>query len=153
MSISIKGTIITETFNYDGGRQFAAHEKFLIEDALQWTFSRFNIAPAVERIATFGASAHGEFTLAMGLRHTDIFCAIFCASSGAGEQPRATMPSSLPSVFLDAGARKPFFLENETHWAVALSSAGRVHGRARRVARRCVLEGGVPSDDSLGFDR
>ncbi|KAK2603889.1 hypothetical protein QQS21_003924 [Conoideocrella luteorostrata] len=187
MPTSTKGTFITETFDYDGGRQvtvyvpplppqavvfvgdgdsisrwggdleaadlpptmivglhnsddetqrlheyspafdaerFAAHEKFLTEDVRQWAFSRFNIAPAVERTAIFGASAGGELALAMGLRHPDLFGAILCASPGAGYQPPATMPSPLPPVYLVAGTREPFFLQNAKRWAVALSSAG-----------------------------
>jgi pimeloyl-ACP methyl ester carboxylesterase len=40
------------------------------------------IAPAV-----FGVSAGGELALAIGLRHPDVYGAVFCASPGAGYRP------------------------------------------------------------------
>jgi hypothetical protein len=59
----------------------------------------------------------------MGLRHPDIYGAIFCASPGAGYRPSAVMPSQLPRAYLVAGTLEPFFLENATRWATALRSA------------------------------
>jgi enterochelin esterase-like enzyme len=187
MSSSITGKFVTETFNYDGGRQvtvyvppvppeavvfagdgqlisrwggalqaaevpptmivgthrlddemlrlheyspvfdaerFAAHEKFFVEHVRQWTRSRFGVALPTERTAVCGVSASGEFALAMGLRHPDIYGAVFCASPGAGYRPPASMPDSLPRAYLVAGTLEPFFLENATRWAVALRNAG-----------------------------
>ena len=187
MSSSITGKLVTETFNYDGGRQvtvyvppvppeaivfagdgqlisqwgsileaadvpptmivgthrlddemvrlheyspvfdtgrFAAHEKFFIEDVQRWARSRFGVALPAERTAMFGVSASGELALAMGLRHPDIFGAVFCASPGGGYQPPAEMPNLLPRAYLVAGTLEPFFLENATRWAVALRDAG-----------------------------
>jgi enterochelin esterase-like enzyme len=184
---SIKGTLVTETFNYDGGRKvtvyvppvtpeavvfagdgqlisnwggilettnlpptmivgthrlddeklrlheyspvfdaqrFAAHEKFFFEDVRQWTRSRFGVAMPAERTAVFGVSASGELALAMGLRHPDIYGAIFCASPGGGYRPPVVMPNSLPRAYLVAGTEEPFFLKNATRWAVALRNAG-----------------------------
>jgi enterochelin esterase-like enzyme len=108
---------------FDAGR-FAAHEKFFVEDVRQWVRSRFGVALPAERTAVFGVSASGEFALAMGLRHPDIFGAVFCASPGAGYRPPAVMPNLLPRVYLVAGTLEPFFLEKATRWAVALCNAG-----------------------------
>ena len=60
----------------------------------------------------------------MGLRHPDIYGAVFAASPGAGYRPPATMPGSLPRTYLVAGTQEPFFLDNATRWAVALHDAG-----------------------------
>jgi enterochelin esterase-like enzyme len=187
LSSSIMGELVTETFNYDGGRQvtayvppvppeavvfagdgqlitqwggvlevadvpptmivgthrlddetlrlheyspvfdaerFAAHEKFFVEDVRQWARSRFGVALPAERTAVFGVSASGELALAVGLRHPDIYGAVFCASPGGGYRPPAVMPNSLPRAYLVAGTLEPFFLENATRWAVALRDAG-----------------------------
>jgi enterochelin esterase-like enzyme len=104
--------------------RFAAHEKFFAEDVRQWARSRFGVALAAERTAVFGVSAGGELALAMGLRHPDIYGAVFCASPGAGYRPPASMPDALPRTYLAAGTLEPFFLENATRWADALRDAG-----------------------------
>jgi enterochelin esterase-like enzyme len=187
MPSSIAGKLVTETFDYDGGRQvtvyvppvppeaavfagdgqlisqwgglleatdlpptmivgthrpddemlrlheyspvfdaerFAAHEKFFVEDVRQWARSRFQVALSAARTAVFGVSASGELALAMGLRHPDIYGAVFCASPGGGYRPPAVMPDPLPRAYLVAGTLEPFFLENATRWAVALRDAG-----------------------------
>lgn len=196
MSPSMRGKLVTETFDYDGGRQvtvyvppvspeaiifagdgqlishwgnvleaadipptmivgahrsddetlrlheyslgfdkarFAAHEKFFVEDVRQWVRSRFEVSLPVERTAVFGVSASGELALAMGLRHPDIFGAVFCASPGAGYRPPAVMPNVLPCAYLVAGTLEPFFLENATRWATALREAGSEVVMAERV--------------------
>src|SRR5215831_4934247 len=104
--------------------RFAAHEKFFVEDVGQWTASRFGSALSTERTAVFGASAGGELALALGLRHPDVYGAIFCASPGGGYQPTEVLPSRLPRTYLVAGTQEPFFLENATRWAAALREAG-----------------------------
>ena len=104
--------------------RFAAHEKFFVEDVRQWVRSRFGLALPAERTAVFGVSAGGELALAMGLRHPDIFGAVFCASPGGGYRPSAVMPSTLPRVYLVAGKLEPFFRKNASRWAVALRDAG-----------------------------
>ena len=74
-----------------------------------------------------GVSAGGELALALGLRHPDVYGAIFCASPGGGYQPTAVMPnmpSRIPRTYLVAGTQEPFFLENATRWAAALRDAG-----------------------------
>jgi enterochelin esterase-like enzyme len=104
--------------------RFVAHEQFFVEDVRHWTASRFGGAPSPEHSAVFGASAGGELALALGLRHPDVYGAIFCASPGAGYQPTEVLPSRIPRTYLVAGAQEPFFLANATRWAAALRDAG-----------------------------
>jgi enterochelin esterase-like enzyme len=104
--------------------RFAAHESFVVEEVRQWVRSRFGVAPPTDRTAVFGVSAGGELALAMGLRHPDVYGAVFCASPGGGYRPPDVMPSLIPRVYLVAGTLEPFFLENATRWAVALRDAG-----------------------------
>jgi hypothetical protein len=104
--------------------RFAAHERFFVEDVRRWTASRFGVALPAGRTAVCGVSAGGELALAIGLRHTDIYGAVFCASPGGGYRPPALMPGSLPRAYLVAGTLEPFFLENASRWAAALRAAG-----------------------------
>ena len=104
--------------------RFAAHERFFVEDVGRWARSRFGVALPAERTAVFGVSAGGELALALGLRHPDVYGAIFCASPGGGYRPPVAMPSVIPRTYLVAGTLEPFFLENATRWAVALRDAG-----------------------------
>jgi len=104
--------------------RFAAHEKFFVEDVRRWAHSRFGVALLTERTAIFGVSASGELALAIGLRHPDIYGAVFCASPGGGYRPPRAMPSTIPRTYLVAGTQEPFFLKNATRWAVALRDAG-----------------------------
>ena len=132
--------------------RFAAHERFFVEEIREWVRSRFGVALPAERTAVFGVSAGGELALAIGLRHPDVYGAVFCASPGAGYRPPAVMPSPLPRAYLVAGTREPFFRENATRWArrAARRGRGRRHDRAGRIARRRVLARGVPADGGLG---
>ncbi len=104
--------------------RFSAHEKFFVEDVRRWARSRFGVALPAERTAVFGVSAGGEFALAIGLRHPDVYGVVFSASPGAGYRPPAVMPSALPRAYLVAGTLEPFFLQNATRWADALRAAG-----------------------------
>jgi enterochelin esterase-like enzyme len=113
----------TPAFTFDPAR-FAAHEAFFLNDVRTWATARFGVAMPAERTAICGVSASGEFALAMGLRHPDIFGAVFCASPGAGYRPPALLPQPLPRAYLVAGTDEPFFRENATRWAVALRDAG-----------------------------
>lgn len=85
---------------------------------------------AVRRVAHRGTnrgirvSAGGELALALGLRHPDVYGAVFAASPGAGYQPPSTMPPVLPRTYLVAGTSEPFFRDNATRWADALREAG-----------------------------
>jgi len=113
----------TADFAFDPER-FAAHERFFVDDLRRWARSRFDVALPADRTAVFGVSASAELALAMGLRHPDIYGAVFAASPGAGYRPPATMSDSLPRTYLVAGTQEPFFLDNATRWAVALHDAG-----------------------------
>jgi enterochelin esterase-like enzyme len=104
--------------------RFAAHETFFVEEVRRWTASRFGVALPARRTAVLGVSAGGELALALGLRHPDVYGAIFCASPGAGFRPPVVMPASLPRAYLVAGTLEPFFHENATRWAAALREAG-----------------------------
>jgi pimeloyl-ACP methyl ester carboxylesterase len=104
--------------------RFVAHEKFFVDDVRQWTESRFGVALPADRTAVFGVSAGGELALALGLRHPDVYGAVFCASPGGGYKSPSVMPSSLPRAYLVAGTQEPFFLENARRWADALTAAG-----------------------------
>jgi enterochelin esterase-like enzyme len=103
--------------------RFAAHEKFFVEDVRAWTRTRFDVALPAERTAVFGVSASGELALAIGLRHPDVYGAIFCASPGGGYRPPGDRGSSLPRTYLVAGTEEPFFQENAARWADALRAA------------------------------
>ena len=105
-------------------QRFAAHEAFFVEDVREWTRSRFGVALPRNRTAVFGVSAGGELALALGLRHPEVYGAIFCASPGAGYRPPGVMPTSLAPTYLVAGTQEPFFRENATRWANALRDAG-----------------------------
>jgi enterochelin esterase-like enzyme len=113
----------TEAFTFDPQR-FAAHEKFFVEDVRRWAATRLGVQLPADRTAVFGVSASAELALAMGLRHPDIYGAIFCASPGAGYQPSAVLPGRLPRTYLVAGTEEPFFRDNATRWANALRDAG-----------------------------
>ncbi|WP_126548168.1 alpha/beta hydrolase [Dictyobacter kobayashii] len=104
--------------------RFAAHEKFFVGNVRQWITSRFGVGLPAERTAVFGASAGRELALALGLRHPDVYGAIFCASPGAGYTPAEGMPPRIPRTYLVAGTQEPFFLENAMRWAAALRDAG-----------------------------
>ncbi|MGB6132685.1 MAG: alpha/beta hydrolase-fold protein [Acidobacteriaceae bacterium] len=104
--------------------RFAAHEKFFVDDVRQWTESRFGAALPTERTAVLGVSAGGELALALGLRHPQVYGAVFCASPGGGYKPPGVMPSPLPRTYLVAGTQEPFFLGNAKRWADALRDAG-----------------------------
>jgi enterochelin esterase-like enzyme len=103
--------------------RFAAHERFFVDEVRTRVRSRFGVALPAERTAVCGVSASGELSLALGLRHPDIYGAIFSASPGGGYRPPAVIPSSMPRTYLVAGTLEPFFLENATRWADALRDA------------------------------
>ena len=104
--------------------RFAAHETFFVDVVRRWARSRFGCALPAERTAVFGVSASGELALALGLRHPEVYGAVFCASPGAGYRPPGVMPSPLPRAYFVAGTLEPFFRDNATRWADALRDAG-----------------------------
>ncbi len=114
--------------------RFAAHETFFVEDVRRWARSHFGVALPAERTAVFGVSAGGELSLALGLRHPDVFGAVFSGSPGAGYKPTGVMPSWIPRTYLVAGTLEPFFLDNATRWAAALRDADADVVMTERVA-------------------
>ena len=102
---------------------FAAHERFFVDDVGRLVASRFGVALPAARTGVWGASLGAEFALAMGLRHPDVYGAVFAASPGAGYKPPEVLPSSLPRIYLLAGRQEQFFLDNATRWADALRNA------------------------------
>ena len=114
--------------------RFAAHERFFVHDVRRWVRSRFGVALPSERMAVFGYSAGGELALALGLRHPDVYGAIVSGSPGGGYTPPDVLPGAIPRVYLFAGTREPFFLDNATRWAVALRDAGADVVMSERIA-------------------
>lgn len=104
--------------------RFAAHKRFFVHEVGRWVRAKFSVALPADRTAVCGVSASGELSLALGLRHPDVYGVVFSASPGAGYRPPPVMPSPLPRTYLVAGTREPFFLENATLWAEALRDAG-----------------------------
>ena len=103
--------------------RFAAHERFFVGEVGAWVRSGFGVTLPPARTAVFGVSASGELALALGLRHPELYGAIFSASPGGGYRPPATMPARLPRTYLVAGTQEPFFLHNAARWARALRHA------------------------------
>jgi enterochelin esterase-like enzyme len=114
--------------------RFAAHERFFVEDVGAWARSRFGVTLSADRTAVFGVSAGGEFSLAIGLRHPDLYGAIFAGSPGGGYRPPDVMPTPLPRTYLVAGTLEPFFLDNAARWAAALRDAAADVVMRERVA-------------------
>ncbi len=117
---------------FDDAR-FVAHERFFVHEAREWAAERLGVALPAERTAIWGASLGAEFALAMGLRHPDVYQAVFAASPGAGYQPPAVWPDDLPRVYLVAGSGEPFFLDNAERWAAALQSTDTASVLAKRT--------------------
>jgi enterochelin esterase-like enzyme len=118
--------------SFDAER-FAAHERFFVHDLREWVRAELGVALEPERTAVCGVSASAELALALGLRHPDVYRAVFAASPGGGYRPPATLPDLLPRTYLVAGTREPFFGENATRWADALRGAGADVVMAERV--------------------
>jgi enterochelin esterase-like enzyme len=118
--------------NFDAAR-FAAHERFFVHDISEWVRSRFGVMLPANRTVIGGVSASAEFSLAMVLRHPNLYGTVFAASPGAGYLPPSVMPSALPRAYLTAGTLEPFFLGNATRWAEALRAAGADVVMSKRV--------------------
>jgi hypothetical protein len=138
---SIPGEFVTETFDYDGGRQVTAYVQLRPPEAVVFAgdgqlISRWGPdleaakdpstmivgvhRPACRPHRSVRGLGRRRARTGLGLRHPDIYGVLFCASPGAGYRPPAPMPSPLPR----AGTHEPFFLENATRWADALRDAG-----------------------------
>ena len=132
--------------------RFAAHETFFVEDVRRWARSRFGVALPAERTAVFGVSAGGELALAIGLRHPDVYGAVFCASPGGG-LPTAWRDAEFDSARVPRRRHAGAVLPRERDpvgGRAARCRCGRRHDRAGRVARRRVLARRVPADGGVG---
>ena len=96
----------------------------MINDIRPWVSSKFNINPPRERTVAYGVSAGGELALALGVRHPNIFGAVFSASPGAGYKPTNKIRDKMPPTYLVAGIQEPFFLDSAIRWADTLRSNG-----------------------------
>jgi enterochelin esterase-like enzyme len=103
--------------------RFRAHQAFFVDDVGRWVESRFGVALRVDRTAVWGASLGGEFALAVGFSHPEVFGAILSASPGGGYRPPESLASDVPATYLVAGNREQFFVENARRWRDALSDA------------------------------
>jgi enterochelin esterase-like enzyme len=108
---------------FDRGR-FSAHERFFVNDVPRWVRETFDLDLPPERTAVFGASAGGELSIALGLRHPGVYGAILSGSPGAGYRPPQSITGPIPRTYLVAGTQEPFFLQNAARWARALKNAG-----------------------------
>jgi pimeloyl-ACP methyl ester carboxylesterase len=104
--------------------RFAAHERFFVGDLGDWVRSRFGVALPADRTAVFGVSAGGELALAIGLRHADLYGAIFSALARRGIPAARRVARPIASDVPRAGTGEPFSLENAARWATALREAG-----------------------------
>lgn len=104
--------------------RFEAHENFFVHDVREWVASRFGVALPADHTYVHGCSGGGELSLAMGLRHPDIYGAIFCASPGGGYRPTGEWPDTIPRAYLVGGKQEQWFLDHAIRWADALRDAG-----------------------------
>lgn len=102
--------------------RFAEHEEFFLNEVAEWVRSHFGVSMSADRTGVWGASLGGEFALAMGVRHPDVYGAVFSASPGGGYRPSA-LEGVLPSFYLVAGQQEPFFAENAERWLHAVREA------------------------------
>jgi enterochelin esterase-like enzyme len=123
-TLRLQEYVYNTDFDWADPQRFAAHEKFFVDEVRWWVGSRFDVTLLAERTAVCGVSASGEFALAMGIRHPDLYGVVFCASPGGGYRPPAVLSSQLPRAYLVAGKREPFFRKDATRWADALGGAG-----------------------------
>jgi pimeloyl-ACP methyl ester carboxylesterase len=132
--------------------RFAAHERFFVEEVRRWARSRFGVALPAERSAVFGVSAGGELALALGLRHPDVYGAVFSGSPGGGYKPSGVMPSSIPRTYLVAGTLETVLPQQRdpVGGRAARCRCGRRDERTGRVARRRAVAGRVPTDGGVG---
>ena len=108
-----------------GGERFEAFEGFFVDEVRPWVQSDLSVALPAERTAVWGASLGGEFALAVGMRHPEVYGTILCASPGGGFTPaNCDLPSSTPRTYLVGGRQEQWFLDNARRWANALSETG-----------------------------
>ena len=103
--------------------RFRAHEAFFLGDVGRWVESRLGVGLRVDRTAVWGASLGGEFALAVGFSHPEVFGAVFSASPGGGYRPPDSLSGDVPATYLVAGNQEQFFVANARRWGDALSEA------------------------------
>lgn len=117
-----EGRLAEYVLGFDEAR-FAEHEEFFVHRVAAWVRSRFGVVVGADRTAVWGASLGGELALAVGVRHPDVFGAVFSASPGGGYRPPGSLEGPLPSFYLVAGQQEPFFAENAERWLHAVRKA------------------------------
>jgi hypothetical protein len=103
--------------------------------------------------AVLGVSASAELALAMGLRHPQVFGAVFCASPGAGFQPPVEMPVQLPRAYIVAGTQGAVLPGERDPVGIGTGDPrrGRRDEGACWVARGRLLAAGVPAHGRVGL--
>ena len=91
--------------------RFAAHEEFFVDHVGRWVAFCFAVTLPADRTGVWGASLGAELAVALGLRHPDVYGAVFAASPGAGYQPPVVCPLRFPACSVVAGPQEPFFLD------------------------------------------
>jgi enterochelin esterase-like enzyme len=93
-----------------GSREFAAHEKWFIEEVLPWAEKEFGASKnRLERIV-FGSSNGGPFSLTMGARHPDLFgnvvgAMVYALSLSKWKKELAEKPKETQRFLLYAGGQ------------------------------------------------
>jgi acetyl esterase/lipase len=138
---STAGEFVTETLDYDGGRQVTAYVPAAAAEAVVFagdgeliaSWAGVLEAAGLPPTAIIGAHRLDDETLRLGeyspgpfdpQRYPDIYGTVFAASPGAGHRPPPVLPGPLPHTYLVAGTQEPFFRRNATRWAEALRDAG-----------------------------
>jgi len=62
----------------------------------------------------------GELALALGLRHPDVYGAVFSGSPGGGYQPAGVLPPRIPRTYLVAGTHTVGNGNSARFWAKTL---------------------------------
>jgi enterochelin esterase-like enzyme len=93
-----------------GSKEFAAHEKWFIEEVLPWAEREFGASKnRMERIV-FGSSNGGPFSLTMGARHPDLFghvvgAMVYALALSRWKKELAEQPKETQRFILYAGSQ------------------------------------------------
>ena len=100
---SSAGELVTETFDYDGGRDLTVY-----------------VPPDEPEAVVFAGDGQLISQWGRDLEAADVPATMIVGA----HRPPDTLPSSLPRTYLVAGTLEPFFHENACRWAQALGDAG-----------------------------
>ncbi len=103
--------------------RFAAHEKFFVHDVGRWVESRFGVALPADRTAVWGASLGGELALALGLRHPDVYGAVFSRRPAPATSRRRYCRVRFPASTSSRAGKSSSSSPTRTRWADALRNA------------------------------